>query len=125
MTRRIDRLNEQFRAEISDLLLRQAKDPRLNAMVSVTRVNISPDLSYARVFVSVLGEEAQRKEVLQGLSAAANFFRHELRGRLRLRYIPVLDFRYDDSIEQAAHVLKVMRQVEAEEGQGQGASAKD
>lgn len=125
MTRRIDRLNEQFRTEISDLLFRQAKDPRLNAMVSVTRVDISPDLSHAKVFVSVLGEDSQRQEVLKGLSAAANFFRHELRNRLRLRYIPELDFRYDDSIEQAAHVLKVMRQVEAEEGQGQGASAKD
>lgn len=120
MTRRIDRLNELFRAEISDLLFRQAKDPRLNAMVSVTKVTISPDLGHAKVFVSVMGDQAVQREVLEGLSAAANFFRHELRGRLHLRHIPELDFRYDDTIEQAAQLLKVMRQVEAED---QGDSA--
>lgn len=119
MTRRIDRLNEQFRAEISELLLRQAKDPRLNALVSVTRVTIAPDLSIARVFVSVMGDKAEQQQVLEGLTTAAGFFRHQLRDRLRLRHIPELHFHYDDSIEHAARVLQVMRQIEGEQNQGQ------
>ena len=125
MSRRIDRLNELFRAEISDLILRQAKDPRLDTMVSVTKVIISRDLGHARVFVSVMGDEAKQQEALQGLNTAANFFRYQLRGRLRLRHIPDLDFRQDDTIEQAARVLEMMHQVETEAEQDQGASAQD
>ena len=115
MTRRIERLNEIFREEISDLLRRQVKDPRLSVFITVTRVDISPDLSHARVYVSVMGSDEEKQGALRGLDAAAAFIRHELRGRLDMRRIPLLTFRQDDSMEQGAHVLDLLDEVGEQE----------
>jgi ribosome-binding factor A len=112
MSRRIERLNEQLREEISDLLRRQVKDPRLGGLISLTHVETSADLSHARVYVSVLGSEEEKEEALTGLQAAAAFMRHELGRRLTVRRTPRLDFRRDDSIEQGAHVLDLLKDVE-------------
>jgi ribosome-binding factor A len=119
MSRRIERLNDQLREEISDLLRRQVKDPRLGGLISVTHVEISADLSHARVLVSVLGSEDEKEKTLKGLQAAAAFMRHELSRRLALRRTPRLSFRRDDSLEQGAHVLDLLREVEEQE-KGQG-----
>jgi ribosome-binding factor A len=114
MTRRLERLNGLFRQELSDLLLRQLKDPRLAQFVSITRVNISPDLSHARVFVSVMGSEEEKASTLEGLTAAANYLRRELNNRISLRRMPELSFRRDDSLEQGAHVLDLLKQISEE-----------
>jgi ribosome-binding factor A len=111
MSRRTERLNEQFREEISDLLRRQVKDPRLGVFITVTQVSVSPDLSHARVYVSVMGSAEEKQGALQGLDAAAAFIRHELGQRLSLRRTPRLSFRHDDSIEQGAHVLDLLDEV--------------
>ncbi len=111
MSRRTDRLNEVFKREISKLLEREVNDPRLSNFISVTRVETSPDLRNAKVFVSVLGEESSKLEVIEGFNTAANFLRRKLSSCLRLRVIPHLSFYYDDSIEQGAKVLKVLDQV--------------
>lgn len=115
MSRRIERLNDQFREEISDLLRRQVKDPRLSGLISVTHVETSADLSHARVYVSVLASEEEKEETLKGLQAASAFVRRELSRRLALRRTPRLSFRRDDSLEEGAHVLDLLREVEEQE----------
>ncbi len=118
MSRRTERLNEQFREEISDLLRRQVKDPRLGVFITVTQVSVSPDLSHARVFVSVMGSAEEKQGALQGLDAAAAYIRHELGQRLSLRRTPRLSFRHDDSMEQGAHVLDLLDEVGEQEKSG-------
>jgi ribosome-binding factor A len=119
MSRRTERLNHLLRQEITDLLQREAKDPRLSVMVSVTRVSVSSDLRYARVFVSVMGTEEEKKGLLAGLRAASGFLRRELSGRLSIRYTPELSFFYDDTMEQAGKVLELIQQVSASEAETQ------
>ncbi len=114
MSRRLERLNGLFREELSDLLLRQVKDPRLAQFVSITRVVISSDLSHARVFVSVMGSEEEKVATLEGLTAAANYLRRELNKRITLRRMPELSFRRDDSLEQGAHILDLLDKISEE-----------
>jgi ribosome-binding factor A len=104
-------VNELLREEISNLLLRQAKDPRLSGFVTITEVTTSTDLRQATVFVSIMGSEEERKAALEGLSAASRFFRRELTQRLRMRRIPELSFSSDNSIERGAHLLDLIRKV--------------
>ncbi len=111
MAHRIERVNNLIRQEISGLLQHQVKDPRLGNFVTITEVSTSPDLRYAKVFVSCLGDEAEKKETLSILAAASGFFRKELANRLKLRYIPELSFRWDDSIERGAHLQELIDKV--------------
>jgi len=111
MSHRIERVNNLIRQEISELLQRQVKDPRLANFVAITQVYTSADLKYAKVFVSHMGSEAEKKETLSGLVAASGFFRKEMAKRLRLRHIPELSFQWDDSIERGAHLLELIDQV--------------
>jgi len=114
MTRRTERVNELLREEISALLLKGTKDPRLAHMVTITAVEVAPDLKTAKVFVSVLGTEEEKTEVMQGLESAARFLRRELMGRLTLRYTPDLYFRRDDSIERGSRILQILKEIEPE-----------
>jgi len=110
MTRRIERINNLIRQEISELLQRQVKDPRLGSFVAVTEVSTSSDLRYAKIFISRIGGEG-RQETLNVLAAASGFFRKELARRLRLRRIPELSFRWDNSIERGARLLDLIDKV--------------
>jgi ribosome-binding factor A len=114
-SRRIARLNDAFREEISDLLRRQVKDPRLAVFITITRVEISADISHARVYVSVMGSEEDREGALRGLEAAASFLRRQIGRRLSLRRVPELSFRRDDSMERGAHVLELLDEVTEQE----------
>jgi len=111
MTRRTERLNSLIRLEISELLRQQVNDPRLGSLISVTRVSTSPDLQRAKVFVSTLGDEANRSETLRGFTAASGFLRRELARRLRLRQTPELSFHFDDSIERGTEVVTLIEQL--------------
>ena len=111
MAHRIERVNNLIRHEISELLQRQVKDPRLGNFVAVTEVSISPDLKYATIFVSHMSSEKEKQETLSALTSASSFFRKELAKRLRLRRIPELSFQWDDSIERGAHLLQLIDQV--------------
>ena len=108
MSRRVERINEQLRQEISQLLLRQIKDPRLGGVISVTRVNTSGDLRSAHVLLSVMGDNATKQSALEGVQSAAAFIRRELRDRLALRYVPFLTFVLDDSLEEGENLLRIM-----------------
>jgi len=113
MSHRIERVGSLMRHEISGLLQRRVKDPRLSKFIAVTEVSTSADLRYAKVFVSCLGSEEEKQEMLKGLEAAANFLRNQLAKRLRLRRIPELSFHWDDSIERGTHLLQLIDEVSA------------
>jgi ribosome-binding factor A len=111
MARRIERVDSLIRQEISQLLQRQVKDPRLGDFVAVTEVSVSHDLRYAKVFVSCIGSEEVKRDTLSGLAAASGFLRNQLAKRLRLRRIPELSFHWDDSIERGARLLQLIDEV--------------
>ncbi len=115
MTRRTDRVGGLLRQEISRLLTQQLKDPRLGVLVSVTQVEMSPDLQYASVGISVMGEPEQQREALKGMESASGFLRRELRHRLRLKYVPHLRFALDTSLQEGDRLLSVMDRVRTEE----------
>ena len=110
---RLQRVGDLIRAEIGDLILRNIKDPR-SGFTSVTEVRVSPDLRYARVYISVLGDDAKVRSALAGLRSASGYIQRELGLRLRLRYTPKLTFFHDESIERAAHMEELFRKLHDE-----------
>ena len=104
---RIGRINEEIQRELA-ALIPTVKDPRVSGMISVTAVETTPDLRYAKVYVSVL-DSSDVKEVVKGLKSAAGYLRRELGRALPLRYTPELQFVADDSIHQGAHILSMLR----------------
>ena len=114
---RISRINEEIQRQLS-ADIRRLKDPRVSGsgMVSVTRVDTTGDLRYAKIYVSVL-DKSQAKDVLKGLKSAGGFLRRELGSALGLRYTPELLFEADDSIAYGAHILEVMQDVERADAQ--------
>ena len=115
MSLRTSRVNELLRAEISDLILREVKDPRVaEGLVTITEIRVSPDLRHATVFVSHLGSEEERSHALEGLQRAAPFLHRELVHRLKMRNVPELVFRFDPSIERGARLSDLIRKVSTE-----------
>lgn len=110
---RIGRINEEIQRELSDLL-RSLKDPRVRGLVSIIRVDTTPDLHYAKIYVSVLNKE-DTKDVMRGLRSAGGYLRRELGRALSLRHTPELLFQEDDSIDQGAHILKILNDIEQKE----------
>lgn len=108
MSRRTERINELLRQEISNLLQREFKDPRVGGLVSITEVDVSPDLRQAKVYVSVLGTEEERVSTLEALGAGAAFLQRELRRRLSIRRMPELTFMRDESLERGARILSLL-----------------
>ncbi len=108
---RHERIAEEIHHEISAMLAGELKDPRLAGMATVTEVRVSPDLRQARVFVSVLGSDAEQHSTIQGLTAAAGFIRHELTDRLQLRRAPELFFVLDRSEEYGQRIEELLRQT--------------
>jgi len=110
---RIGRINEEIQRELSELL-RTLKDPRVQTMISITRVEATGDLRYAKVFVSVLEKERGR-DVLKGLKSAGGYLRRELGARLQLRYTPELVFELDESIARGARVCDLIGKLREQE----------
>jgi ribosome-binding factor A len=111
MTHRRERVGDLIRDVLSEVVLRESKDPRLQRFFTITEVEISPDLKHARVYVSVMGSREDKMELLRGLEAAQGFLRHELASRTKLRYTPELDFRLDESIERGDRILRLLKEI--------------
>ena len=107
---RIGRINEEIQRELP-ALIPAVKDPRVSGMISVTAVETTPDLRYAKAYISVLDKE-NGERVLKGLRSASGWLRRELGSALKLRYTPELVFQLDDSIDKGAHILELLRSVE-------------
>lgn len=114
MQHRIERVNSLIRRELSYLLQRQIKDPRIDASVTVTEVVTSPDLKFAKVFVSRIGDEEQKREALAALASASGYLRRELAKSLKLRFTPLLNFQWDDSIEHGDRLSRLIDEVISE-----------
>lgn len=112
--RRVARVGEAMRAAIAELLARDIKDPRVG-MVTLTAVDVSPDLRHARVYFSCLGDEAAREKSLAGLRSAATFIKGQIARRLRLRYAPEISFMIDPTVEQADRLATLLKQVTPED----------
>ena len=110
-TLRSGRLNEEIMREVSDIVKNGMKDPRISQMTSVLRAEVTRDLSFAKVYVSVYGDEAARKDTLEAVVAARGYIRSELAKRLSLRRVPAMIFVMDDSIEYAIHMSKLIDDV--------------
>lgn len=115
MTRRTRQVGELLREELSDIIRREVKDPRIGFM-SITSVDVPPDLRSARVYISVLGTDKERSDTLDALHSAARFIRFHLKPRLRMRQIPELDFRDDRSMEYAQQISATLREIRAADG---------
>ena len=114
MAHRMERVNTLIQREISELILRELRDPRLDEFVSVTEVSVSPDLRYAKVFVSSMGGKQDEEQVLAALNSASGFLRSGLAKRIKMRFTPELHFVWDSSIEHGDRILRLIDQVNAE-----------
>ncbi|MBV9384924.1 MAG: 30S ribosome-binding factor RbfA [Chroococcidiopsidaceae cyanobacterium CP_BM_ER_R8_30] len=114
-SRRVSRVAELIKREVSQMLLHDIKDDRVGAgMVSVTDVDVSGDLQHAKIFVSIYGTEAARAETMAGLKSATGYVRSELGARIRLRRTPEVVFIEDRSIERGSRVLSLLNQLNHE-----------
>lgn len=111
---RIDRISEQVRREVDAIIREDLSDPRVKGTYSITRADVTRDLRYAKVYVSVL-DEADRAPMMAALKKAAGFIRHELGQRMIIRYAPEILFELDQNIEYGIHIASVLKQVQAEE----------
>ena len=115
MTRRTERVNDLLREQLDQLLRREAKDPRLATMWSITDVEVTRDLRHAQVYVSVLGSEEEARSTMAGLDAARGFLRRELSQRLNsMHHIPEIAFKRDTSIERGMHLSGVLDELARE-----------
>ncbi len=108
---RTDRISEEMKKEVSTIIQNELKDPRLPKMISVTAAEVTRDLRYAKIFISVLGDESDKKNAIQGLKSAAGFIRREIGQRLKLRYTPEILFELDNSIERGVYLNKLINET--------------
>ncbi|MSQ31807.1 MAG: 30S ribosome-binding factor RbfA [Dehalococcoidia bacterium] len=115
MSRRNERVNELLREQLSELIQRQLKDPRLNQLITITEVVTSVDMRYAKVYVSIMAPtDEERDTAMEGLNAATGYLHRELTRRLDMRSVPEVTFIYDDSLERGAYLTKLINEVSQE-----------
>ena len=107
---RTDRISEEVQKHLSDII-RELKDPRIPLMTSVVSVSVTKDLKFAKVYVSVMGDDETKKEAIKGLKSAAGFIRKEIGSRVLLRALPEFHFELDNSIEHGAHINELLQSV--------------
>jgi len=107
---RMERVNELVREEVGRILLTESCDPRFIS-VTVTGAKVSQDLNYAKVFVSILGEAAERDAILVALGRASGFIRKLLGSQIRMKRTPQITFVYDESLERATHIFKTLKEL--------------
>ncbi len=115
---RSGRLKETMKEEISDIIRKEMKDPRIDDLTTITGVEVTKDLRHAKVYASVYGDEQKQLDAIRGLQSAAGFIRTELARRIRLRHTPELTFHLDTSIAHGARISELINQVKKEEEKG-------
>src|SRR3989339_896540 len=104
MYSRVDRIRKALIKEVSDIIQRHIKDPRISGIVSVTDVEVSPDYKYAKVYVSVYGSDEQKEQTIEALQDSTSYVRGEIGKRIRLRHTPEIEFIRDDSLERGSRI---------------------
>ncbi|MFD3156566.1 30S ribosome-binding factor RbfA [Haloimpatiens sp. FM7330] len=105
------RINEQLRKEISNIIQTQIKDPRINSMISVTKVDVTRDLRYAKVYVSIFGKDENKEETVKILKKSSGFIRREVGRKVSLRYTPEIIIELDNSIEHGMHIDALLEKI--------------
>jgi ribosome-binding factor A len=119
---RPDRVGDQIRQELSELLSRgEVHDPGIG-FITLTRVQVTPDLQLARVFYTTMGDEKERKETARALQRATPFFRRQVGGRLQLRRVPELEFRFDESVAHQDRIEQIIRDLHEEDAKRNAAA---
>jgi ribosome-binding factor A len=108
---RNDRINEEIKKDVSNTIQNKIKDPRLSAMVSVTKVDTTKDLSYTKVYVSIFGNELAKKETIKALKSSAGLIRKEIGIHVKLRHVPQVIIEIDETIERAMHMEDIFHQI--------------
>jgi ribosome-binding factor A len=119
VTQRQQKVGELLKSEISEIIRRELRDPRVG-FVTVTDAEITPDMSHARVFVSVLGSDEERAATMKALRRASGFIRSEFARRVSMKTVPEIEFRFDKSIEQGARIFELLENIKREEEGGEG-----
>ncbi|GMQ56955.1 30S ribosome-binding factor RbfA [Vallitalea sediminicola] len=114
---RIIKINEEIRKEVSSIINRGLKDPRVNHMTSVVSVDTTPDLKFCKIYVSVLGDKTSQSDTLEGLKCSTGFIRNELAKRINLRNTPEITFVVDQSIEYGVNMSKLIDEVNKPKGE--------
>ena len=122
---RISRLAEEIKRELSHIINTELKDPRISGLISITNVEVTGDLRYAKVFISNYGSEEEQLQSLKALEKAAGFIRTELGQRIRARYIPELIFKSDASMEYGAKISKILAEINEKSGDSSAGASKD
>ena len=117
---RMIRINEEVQRELANILRTEVKDPRIGSMTSVIRADVTQDLKYCKVYISVLGNDEEKANAMKGLKNAAGFIRHLLAERINLRVTPELIFKLDDSVEYSIKMSKLIDQISKEPPVGEG-----
>ncbi|MBT2642571.1 30S ribosome-binding factor RbfA [Bacillus sp. ISL-41] len=124
MGHRVNRVGEQMKKEIGDIISRKIKDPRVG-FVTVTDVEVTGDLQQAKVYISVLGDEQQREDTLKGLAKAKGFIRTEIGQRIRLRKTPELIFEFDETMAYGNRINSLIHELHRDEQPGDEEQEKD
>ena len=114
MKQRTDRLNSLLKEVISEVIRRDVRNPHVNELLTVTRVDITKDLHYAKVYISVIGDETQKKETLAALQSAAGFIAVNASHKVVMRYFPALTFRLDDGVDKHIRMQKILGEISEE-----------
>ena len=119
-THRLTRINDEIVKELASMVQLELKDPRLKTMTSIVKADTSQDLKYCKVYISVLGDEQQKKDVLTGLKNAKGFLRKQLAESINLRNTPELSFVLDESLEHSMKIEQLIQEISAKEGGNTG-----
>lgn len=114
MTNRLARVRENIKEVVGIVIETKLKDPRVE-MVTITDVDISPDLRHCKIFFSTLGDKKEHDRALEGLTSAAGFIRGELGRSLKMKYTPELEFHFDKSVEHGARISEILRKIKSEQ----------
>lgn len=122
---RISRLEEEIKRELSHIINNEVKDPRIIGLLSITNVEVTGDLRYAKVFISNYGSKEEQDQAIKGLEKAKGFIRSELGQRIRARFIPELLFRSDTSMEYGAKISKILTEIKENQGEKDAGASQD
>ena len=119
------RINEEIKKDVSNTIQNKIKDPRLSAMVSVTKVDTTKDLSYTKIYVSIFGNELAKKETIQALKSSTGLMRKEIGAHVKLRHVPQVIIEVDETIERAIHLETIFHQIKDKEKNEQEKNQED
>ena len=118
MSRRTERVNALLKKQIGEIIVSQINDPRLTSLITIINVEVTPDLGRAKVFTSAMGSAEDIGVIIDTLNKASGYLRRELKQRVILRNIPLLNFVFDDSIEKAQRMLDLISDVRSADNDG-------